>query len=124
MATKVLTSVSSLVAYVERENPSVLVVSVSGEAPSTGYSHMILELIENVAPPDNGIYEMLLLGTPPEENLPFQRTYVHANTLHWINYPADLKGIAVIALENSMIALPESIDEATAAVETYDEENY
>jgi hypothetical protein len=102
MEQKLLSTVTSVSAQVDPANPSVLLINATGEAPSVSYSNILLEPLDYAAEPTNGVYEFLLTGIPTDADPAKELTPVTANTFHWIDFPENLRGVIIIAYENSL----------------------
>lgn len=115
-----LGSVSFIDLAIRKTNPPALVINATGQAPTSGYADISLHPVSYTTAPEDGIYEFELQGVPPFEQGATIITKVIAKTYEWVDYPAELKGIRVMAEQNEQTAL---IEEAEALDPQEDEED-
>ncbi len=94
------------VQYVEEEiNPPNLVVSVTGNVPTGGYSNVMLIRAHYVTPPADGIQDYYLTATPPREAATQVITPVSASN-RWKKYTSEapwLKGVRIHGSGNGVM---------------------
>ncbi|MBN8857747.1 MAG: hypothetical protein J0H29_05125 [Sphingobacteriales bacterium] len=99
-----LQSVTSLQVTVNKKFPLSLIIEVTGEATTPGFTNIHLEPYFYIAPPEGGLYEFSLTGVVPDEEVndkTGEKVNVTAEVYVWESFPSDLKGIKVYANENS-----------------------
>ncbi len=91
--------------YLEEEiSPPNLIVTVTGEVPTGGYSKPRLMRVLHQTPPEDGIQEFVLLAVPPEGPVTQVISTVTA-TLRWEGYTKDapwIKGLRVYGTDKGM----------------------
>jgi hypothetical protein len=100
MSQKVL-SVSQVELSVLESNPPILVVRVTGEVPTPGWTQFALARRVPIVPPADGIYEADAYGEPPSGAEPEVVTaFTFAD--QWKDFPSDLKGVRIWSATNDV----------------------
>ncbi|WP_219702870.1 hypothetical protein [Marinomonas lutimaris] len=82
-----------------KSNPPQLSITVFGSSPTTGWTNTHLVPYVYIMPPEGGIYDFDLVGTPPSGPAGEMISPAVANYI-WPEYPSDLKGVRVHASLN------------------------
>jgi hypothetical protein len=118
MQSELLVSVTFVGLDIEVAHPPLLTIDVSGQAYSGNYTAIELVPVAYTEAPADGIYEFELKGKAPEEEQEQDLTEVDT-VYRWENFPAALKGVKVLAADNSLVELvyddePEEVSDNTA----------
>lgn len=98
-----LLSVSSVDLALNKSNPPTLLVVVAGLAATPGYKNVRLEILEKELSPD-GIFDLALVGEPPDVPVPFVVTPAQANIV--IERDVErIVGVIVHARTNSVTSM-------------------
>lgn len=118
MQSELLVSVTFVGLDIEVAHPPLLTIDVSGQAYSGNYTAIELVPVAYTEAPADGIYEFELKGKAPDEEQEEDLTEVDT-VYRWENFPAALKGVKVLAADNSLVELvyddePEEVSDNTA----------
>lgn len=78
----------------QKSNPPALILDVTGEVPTGGYTNVILERAVYVKPPEDGIQDYYLKANPPTGVAITVISEVKASDV-WTDLPAWVKGVRV-----------------------------
>ncbi|MDI7863869.1 hypothetical protein MRS76_18105 [Rhizobiaceae bacterium n13] len=98
-----LLSVDDVQVTLNKSDPPTLLVMVSGRAATPGYTNVALNILEGDLSPDR-IFDLELVGDPPEGIVPQVVVPVHANLVIAENVDK-IAGVIVHARTNSRTAL-------------------
>lgn len=101
-----LLRVNSIDLAILKSNPPQLSITVFGSAPTTGWTNIHLVPYVYIMPPEDGIYDFDLVGTPPSGPAGQMISPAVANYI-WPEYPSSLRGVRVHAslnMEEEMLA--------------------
>ena len=90
---------------IEKENPPNLVVTVTGQVPTGGYSNEQLVRVVYIIPPEDGIQDYMLLAVPPSGPAPQVITKIKAEN-RWENYESEapwIKGVRVHGVDDGIM---------------------
>ncbi len=82
--------------------PGPLTICVEATAQTPGYTNVRLEPATTATPPD-GIYDLNLVGDAPTESVIQVLTPITVRH-SWLDFPADLKAVRIVAASNASIA--------------------
>ena len=82
--------------------PGPLTICVEATAQTPGYTNVRLEPATTATPPD-GIYDLNLVGDAPTESVLQVLTPITVRH-SWLDFPADLKAVRIVAASNASIA--------------------
>jgi hypothetical protein len=102
MSETLILTVTYVQIRIERSYPPALIIEASGEVRSLGFRLAKLNPYYYTAAPEDGIYELAFVASEPEEFEDQVISPVNATPFRWDAFPADLKGIKIIAETNAL----------------------
>lgn len=99
-----INEVTAVTLNILKKNPPLLEVNSSGMVRSGGWTNGQLEAFVYITPPADGLYEFNFVADPPTGASTDAMTPIYAPPFLWDDFPMELKGVKVYALQNSLIS--------------------